>query len=105
MSDVIVSAEAVEEVRPVDGWREYDDAVPIVATTLELLATRGPLGPVWWRYGRDGRHSLIEALENPNNRAAYDLRQAAREKKAQQDHRELGRWRGRGRVAAFEARR
>uniref|UniRef100_UPI0004C991AA replication-relaxation family protein n=1 Tax=Kitasatospora aureofaciens TaxID=1894 RepID=UPI0004C991AA len=23
-----------------DGWREYDDAVPIVATTLELLAAR-----------------------------------------------------------------
>ncbi|MFE5586938.1 replication-relaxation family protein [Kitasatospora sp. NPDC056531] len=40
-----------------DGWREYDDAVPIVATTLELLATRGPLGPVWWRFGRSGRHS------------------------------------------------
>ncbi|MFF8772411.1 hypothetical protein [Kitasatospora sp. NPDC015120] len=29
-----------------DGWREYDDAVPIVATTLQLLAEHGPLGPV-----------------------------------------------------------
>ncbi|MGW3046033.1 hypothetical protein ACWC9T_39925 [Kitasatospora sp. NPDC001159] len=44
-----------------DGWREYDDAVPIVATTLELLAEHGPLGPVWWRFDRPGRHSLIEA--------------------------------------------
>ncbi|MEU4863018.1 hypothetical protein ACIG0C_35645 [Kitasatospora aureofaciens] len=72
-----------------DGWREYDDAVPIVATTLELLAEHGPLGPVWWRFGRSGRHSLIEALENPNNRAAYDLRQAAREDEEHKAHQEL----------------
>ncbi|MQS16531.1 hypothetical protein F7Q99_31160 [Streptomyces kaniharaensis] len=72
-----------------DGWREYDDAVPVVATTLELLAEHGPLGPVWWRFGRSGRHSLIEALENPNNRAAYDLRQAAREDEEHKAHREL----------------
>ncbi|MFJ3794242.1 replication-relaxation family protein [Kitasatospora sp. NPDC090091] len=72
-----------------DGWREYDDAVPIVATTLELLAEHGPLGPVWWRFGRSGRHPLIEALENPNNRAAYDLRQAAREDEEHKAHQEL----------------
>ncbi|MFJ8628441.1 hypothetical protein ACIRD3_37160 [Kitasatospora sp. NPDC093550] len=71
-----------------DGWREYDDAVPVLATTLELLATRGPLGPVWWRYGRPGRHSLLDALENPDNRAAYNQRQKAREKRARQEHRE-----------------
>ncbi|MFD7743505.1 hypothetical protein ACFV6J_35045, partial [Kitasatospora sp. NPDC059800] len=46
---------------------------------LELLAERGPLGPVWWRYGRPGRHYLTEALDNPDNRAAYDRRQAARD--------------------------
>ncbi|MER7756394.1 hypothetical protein [Kitasatospora sp. NPDC097643] len=51
-----------------DGWHEYDDAVPILATTLELLAEHGPLGPVWWRFGRDGRHFLIEALDNPDTR-------------------------------------
>ncbi|MFD0344879.1 hypothetical protein ACFQ0M_00010 [Kitasatospora aburaviensis] len=70
-----------------DGLREYDDAVPVLATTLELLAEHGPLGPVWWRYGRPGRHSLLDALENPNNRAAYNQRQKAREKKAHQEHR------------------
>ncbi|WP_051969660.1 replication-relaxation family protein [Kitasatospora azatica] len=72
-----------------DGWREYDDAVPIVATTLELLAEHGPLGPIWWRYGRPGRHFLTDALDNPDNRTAYDQRQAAREKKARRAHREL----------------
>ncbi|MEU9617394.1 hypothetical protein AB0D56_38715, partial [Streptomyces sp. NPDC048209] len=29
-----------------DGWREHHDVVPIVATTLDLLAECGPLGPV-----------------------------------------------------------
>ncbi|MEU1286662.1 hypothetical protein [Kitasatospora sp. NPDC005856] len=63
--------------------------MPIIATTLELLAEHGPLGPVWWRFGRSGRHSLVEALENPNNRAAYDLRQAAREDEEHKAHQEL----------------
>ncbi|WP_331742522.1 hypothetical protein [Kitasatospora sp. NBC_00039] len=72
-----------------DGWREYDDSVSVVATTLELLAEHGPLGPVWWRYGRAGRHSLTDALDNPNNRDAYTQRQKAREKKARQAHRDL----------------
>ncbi|MEU3561849.1 hypothetical protein [Kitasatospora sp. NPDC006786] len=71
-----------------DGCREYDDAVPVIATTLELLAEYGPLGPVWWRYGGPGRHSLLDALDNPDNRAAYDRRQK-REKKARQDHCDL----------------
>ncbi|MEU8927435.1 hypothetical protein AB0D10_42085 [Kitasatospora sp. NPDC048545] len=72
-----------------DGWREYDDAVPVVATPLELPAEHGPLGPVWWRYGRPGRHSLTDALDNPDNHAAYDQRQGARERRARQDHRDL----------------
>ncbi|MFJ1758651.1 replication-relaxation family protein [Kitasatospora sp. NPDC088134] len=72
-----------------DGWREYDDALPIIATTLQLLAGHGPMGPIWWRFGRPGRHSLTEALENPNNRAAYDLRQAAREDEQQRVRQEL----------------
>ncbi|MDH6710073.1 hypothetical protein P3T27_006822 [Kitasatospora sp. MAA19] len=72
-----------------DGWRVYDDAVPVVVTTLELLAEPGPLGPVWWRYGRPGRHCLTDALDNPDNRTAYDQCQKAREKKARQAHHEL----------------
>ncbi|RKE16775.1 hypothetical protein BX266_0001 [Streptomyces sp. TLI_171] len=72
-----------------DGWREYDDALPIIATTLELLADHGPMGPVWWRFGRRGRPSLTEALENPNDRAAYDLRQAARQAEEHKAHQEL----------------
>ncbi|MGW2402471.1 replication-relaxation family protein [Kitasatospora sp. NPDC001664] len=72
-----------------DGWHKYEDAVPVVATTLELLAGHGPLGPIWWRFGRAGRSSLLEALESPHTRDAYDERQAAREEKARQEHAEL----------------
>ncbi|CAM5582094.1 hypothetical protein ACIG0C_31010 [Kitasatospora aureofaciens] len=50
---------------------------------LELLAEHGRMGPVWWRYGRPGRHCLLNALENPNNLAAYNQRQ-----KGRQDHRD-----------------
>ncbi|MFJ9460832.1 hypothetical protein ACIRST_37915 [Kitasatospora sp. NPDC101447] len=53
--------------------------MPIVATILELLAGHGPLGPVWWRYGRPGRHSLLDTLDSPDHRTAYDQRQKARE--------------------------
>ncbi len=72
-----------------DGWHEYDDAVPVVSTTLELLAEHGPLGPVWWRFGRAGRHSLLDALESPHTEKAYAERKKAREEKARQEHREL----------------
>ncbi|MBP0450544.1 hypothetical protein J5Y04_13440 [Kitasatospora sp. RG8] len=51
--------------------------MPIVAAMLELLTEHGPLGPVWWRFGRPGRHSLIDALDSPETRAAYDQGQAA----------------------------
>ncbi|MFD8787261.1 hypothetical protein [Kitasatospora sp. NPDC059599] len=44
---------------------------------------------MWWRYGRPGRHSLSDALDNPDNHAAYDQRQAARERRASQAHRDL----------------
>ncbi|ROR35885.1 replication-relaxation family protein [Kitasatospora cineracea] len=74
-----------------DGWREYDDAIPVIATTLDLLTEHGPLGPAWWRYGRPGRHSLLDALDNPDNRDAYNQRQKAREDKARQEEREAAR--------------
>ncbi|MET8627852.1 hypothetical protein ABZW30_29615 [Kitasatospora sp. NPDC004669] len=54
-----------------------------------MTCEHGLLGPVWWRLGRAGRHSLIEALDNPNTRAAYDQRQAVREREQQKAHREL----------------
>ncbi|MEU8928155.1 hypothetical protein AB0D10_45920 [Kitasatospora sp. NPDC048545] len=59
------------------------------AASLDKPAELGPLGPVWWRFGRPGRHCLTDVLDNPDNRTAYDQRRQAREKKAKQAHREL----------------
>ncbi|MGA5823927.1 replication-relaxation family protein [Kitasatospora sp. NPDC094028] len=63
-----------------DGWRVYDDAVPVGSRSRWSC---------WPSAGRSGRHCLVEALENPNDRAAYDLRQAAREDEEDQAHQEL----------------
>ncbi|MFE6869302.1 ISL3 family transposase [Kitasatospora sp. NPDC057692] len=54
-----------------------------------ILTHPDTLPPVWWRFGRSGQHSLIEALENPDDRAAYDQRQAAREDEQHKAHQEL----------------
>jgi protein involved in plasmid replication-relaxation len=62
-----------------DGWREYNDTVPILATTLPLLKQHGPYGAIWWRYGY--RHKPLEtlaaALVNHNNHDAYMARNEA----------------------------
>ncbi|MFJ6140207.1 hypothetical protein [Kitasatospora sp. NPDC092286] len=51
--------------------------MPVLATTLDLLAEPGPLGPVWWRYGRQGRHSLTDALDNPDGDRLLEAEQTA----------------------------
>ncbi|MFB7763302.1 hypothetical protein [Streptomyces xiamenensis] len=58
---------------------DYDDAIPIIATTLDLLQEQGPLGAVWQRYGhRAQRETLADALANPEDEAAYDRRRQQR---------------------------
>lgn len=57
----------------------YDGKIPIVATTLELLREHGP---AFWRFGRDDRQPLTDAIGNPRGarswRAAERLRRPAR---------------------------
>ncbi|MFD7645715.1 replication-relaxation family protein [Kitasatospora sp. NPDC059795] len=58
-----------------DSWCDYDDAIPVIATTLELLQQYGPMGEVWWRFGRADHHlSLLDALEDWDTKAEYDER-------------------------------
>ncbi|MEU9396590.1 replication-relaxation family protein [Streptomyces sp. NPDC048324] len=61
-----------------DGYRDYADTVPVLATTLALLADKGPHGPVWWRYGHDAVETLDQALDNPDDQRAYQLRDEQR---------------------------
>ncbi|MGV4891423.1 replication-relaxation family protein [Streptomyces viridosporus] len=71
------------------GYHSYDRCIPIVATTLELLREHGPAGPVFWRFGRDHRQPLLDAIGNPR-RDAYVARrrQVAREEERRRTERE-----------------
>ncbi|GAA2433516.1 hypothetical protein GCM10010421_23160 [Streptomyces glaucus] len=65
---------------PQGGCHSYDRCLPIVATTLDQLREHGPAGPALWRFGRDHRQPLLDAIGN-TRRDAYlaRRRQAARE--------------------------
>lgn len=48
-------------------------------TVLDRLERRGPHGPIWWRCGRKpALQTLADALDNPNDVRAYDVREEAR---------------------------
>lgn len=61
----------------------------MVATTLEELREHGPAGPAFWRFGRDHRQPLLDAIGNAR-RDAYlaRRRQAAREEERRRAERE-----------------
>ncbi|MGW3653945.1 replication-relaxation family protein [Streptomyces sp. NPDC000878] len=74
------------------GFRIYNEKMPIVATTLELLREHGPAGPAFRRFGREGYQNLWDAIGNPRRdaflaRRAEDARrhqvQEAAEREAQ----------------------
>jgi hypothetical protein len=72
-----------------DTWLDYQDAIPIIATTLSLLQQHGPLGPVWIRYGReeDGFQPLTRAILNTETRGMYDARRKAERDRAAEKRR------------------
>ncbi|MCX5207640.1 replication-relaxation family protein [Streptomyces sp. NBC_00237] len=61
-----------------DGYRDYGQALPVLATTLARLTAHGPCGPIWWRYGHRGWQTLADALDNPDDYRAYRVRDDAR---------------------------
>lgn len=56
--------------------------MPIVATTLELLREHGPARPAFWRFGREHRQNLWDAIGNPRRDAAL-TRRAEEERRRQ----------------------
>ncbi|GAA1149156.1 replication-relaxation family protein [Streptomyces javensis] len=79
------------------GYHRYPGCIPIVATTLPWLREHGPTGPAFWRFGRQGRQPLLEAISNPRQDAALARQRAA--------ERERERRRAEQEAAAREARR
>ncbi|MFJ5197762.1 replication-relaxation family protein [Streptomyces sp. NPDC088394] len=73
-------------------YHSYDRRIPAVATTLDLLREHGPAGSAFWRFGRDHREPLLEAIGN-SRRDAYlaRSRQAAREEQRRREEEEAAR--------------
>ncbi|MGW3661017.1 replication-relaxation family protein [Streptomyces sp. NPDC005151] len=83
-----------------DGWWNYTNTVPVIATHLDQLRTHGPHGPVWWRFGRTDWQPITDALTNTNTHDDYldrvDKRRAEEDTRRAQERREreveLQRW-------------
>ncbi|WP_329583035.1 replication-relaxation family protein [Streptomyces sp. NBC_01361] len=48
-----------------DAFHTYEQKIPIVATTLELLRTRGPHGKIFWRFNRRHLETLWDRSATP----------------------------------------
>lgn len=74
---------------PEGGYHSYDRSIPIVATTLQELREHGPAGPAFWRFSREDRQPLLDAIGNAR-RDAYltRRRQAARGEQRRRKERE-----------------
>ncbi|TDC15229.1 hypothetical protein E1265_27070 [Streptomyces sp. 8K308] len=60
------------------GYTDYGGQIPLVSTTIDLLADHGPRAAVFHRAGRDQPQTLLEAIGNPR-RDAYLARRDARQ--------------------------
>ncbi|MEU6887925.1 hypothetical protein ABZ918_22425 [Streptomyces viridosporus] len=69
------------------GYHSYDRSIPIVATTLELPREHGPAGPAFWRFGRDHRQPLLDAIGNPRRASRQEQRRRAEREAAQREAR------------------
>jgi hypothetical protein len=99
--------QGTEHQREDDGWTDYDDALPILFTTLLTVQKHGPNGPCWMRAGRGTPLlPLLQALDNPHTREEFDQRQEQRDharRAAEAENAARGR-RGGGRLRSGRAR-
>ncbi|MFF3253853.1 replication-relaxation family protein [Actinacidiphila glaucinigra] len=68
----------IEDTGESDGYWDYEGAVPVLATTLDRLRQHGPCGAIWWRFGHGSAQGLTDALDNPDDRCAFDRREEQR---------------------------
>ncbi|MFG3042877.1 replication-relaxation family protein [Streptomyces sp. NPDC048330] len=76
-----------EGERQKGGHHHYDGRIPIIATGLNNLRQGGPDGPVFWRFGRDHKEPLREAIGNPRREQA-DARAREAAVRAQEEYKE-----------------
>ncbi|MEU0787790.1 radical SAM protein [Streptomyces sp. NPDC006173] len=61
-----------------DGYDDFTDAIPVLFTTLDRLQASGPHAAVWWRWGHRQWETLPDALDNPADRRAWEVREKVR---------------------------
>ncbi|MFF1519889.1 hypothetical protein [Streptomyces sp. NPDC058305] len=57
-----------------DGYWDFTDAIPVLFITLDRLEAGGPHAAVWWRCGHRQWETLPDALDNPADRRAWEVR-------------------------------
>ncbi|PJN06054.1 hypothetical protein CG723_41375 [Streptomyces sp. CB01635] len=55
-------------------FHTYEQKIPLVATTLELLREQGPHGKIFWRFNRRHLQTLWDAIGTPRLDAALERR-------------------------------
>ncbi|MFJ5219352.1 replication-relaxation family protein [Streptomyces sp. NPDC088354] len=68
----------IENTAESDDYWDYTDAVPVLATTLDELRQNGPRAAIWWRFGHGSGQVLADALDNPDDRRAFEGREEQR---------------------------
>lgn len=71
-----------------DGYFDYTDTLPVLATTVASLRETGPHGPIWWRFARKRLQTLERALDNSQDRRAYEERETERRRRAEAERQE-----------------
>ncbi|THA28235.1 hypothetical protein E4198_00015 [Streptomyces sp. RKND-216] len=83
-----VQANGATAIREEDAaYRDYRDALPVLATTLDRLVEHGPRGAVFWRFGHDRWEPLHQALADPDGAQAYRDRRRREEERRQEQQR------------------
>ncbi|MFD9586170.1 hypothetical protein ACFWBM_15905 [Streptomyces sp. NPDC059980] len=79
-----------------DGYWDFADAIPVLFTTLDRLQAGGPHAAVWWRCGHRQWETLPDALDNPADRRAWQVREKVRRARCDEERaqRKLERERG-----------
>ncbi|MER6695469.1 hypothetical protein ABT329_42625, partial [Streptomyces minutiscleroticus] len=72
------------EIGGEDGYQDFAGRIPLLATSLRLLAAKGPYGPVWWRYGHSEYETLAVALADLDGLTAYRERDQADRRRAEE---------------------
>jgi hypothetical protein len=68
-----------------DSYRDYNDAMPALAVTLEQVRLHGAHEAPWWSFRHRHQESLSAALANPDDHHAYEVRDEEDRRRRQEE--------------------